>query len=175
MTNGVDNDNELGSTRSSKSQSKTDKPKYIDLSRDYEVGYGKPPVKSQFKKGVSGNPGGRPKHPTTFDECLNLELSKLVSVMENGKASRITKCSVIAKQYVNDTLSKIEKIYLHFLRHDARRVNLDLYLNPPPPSAMVPEAPTKPQSDAVREMKALIKTFIEDKIDNDERLDKEGG
>jgi hypothetical protein len=28
---------------------------------DYEVGYGKPPKKSQFKKGRSGNPNGRPK------------------------------------------------------------------------------------------------------------------
>lgn len=27
----------------------------------YEVGYGKPPVKNQFPKGVSGNPGGRPR------------------------------------------------------------------------------------------------------------------
>jgi len=28
---------------------------------NYEVGYGKPPAKTQFRKGQSGNPGGRPK------------------------------------------------------------------------------------------------------------------
>lgn len=28
---------------------------------DCEIGYGKPPVHSQFKKGRSGNPGGRPR------------------------------------------------------------------------------------------------------------------
>src|SRR5580693_8551773 len=28
---------------------------------DDEIGYGKPPKKSQFKKGTSGNPKGRPK------------------------------------------------------------------------------------------------------------------
>ncbi len=28
---------------------------------DYEVGYGKPPAKTQFRKGQSGNPAGRPK------------------------------------------------------------------------------------------------------------------
>ena len=28
---------------------------------DYEVGYGKPPKHTRFKKGQSGNPKGRPK------------------------------------------------------------------------------------------------------------------
>jgi uncharacterized protein DUF5681 len=28
---------------------------------DYEVGYGKPPVATRFKKGQCGNPGGKPK------------------------------------------------------------------------------------------------------------------
>ena|SRR5437868_14511965 len=32
-----------------------------DSTDDYEVGYGKPPKNSQFQKGVSGNPTGRPK------------------------------------------------------------------------------------------------------------------
>jgi Family of unknown function (DUF5681) len=31
---------------------------------DYKVGYSKPPVKSRFKPGVSGNPKGRPKRKT---------------------------------------------------------------------------------------------------------------
>ena len=30
-------------------------------SGDYAVGYGKPPLASQFQKGQSGNPGGRPR------------------------------------------------------------------------------------------------------------------
>lgn len=32
-----------------------------DENDDYEVGYGKPPKSTQFKKGQSGNPRGRPK------------------------------------------------------------------------------------------------------------------
>ena len=31
------------------------------LSEGYEVGYGKPPKDTQFRKGASGNPGGRPR------------------------------------------------------------------------------------------------------------------
>ena len=30
-------------------------------SADYDIGYGKPPEDTRFKKGQSGNPRGRPK------------------------------------------------------------------------------------------------------------------
>jgi hypothetical protein len=33
-------------------------------SDDYEVGYGKPPLRTRFRKGQSGNPGGRPHRMT---------------------------------------------------------------------------------------------------------------
>lgn len=36
-------------------------PPALPKPTNYEVGYGKPPTQSQFKKGASGNPKGRPK------------------------------------------------------------------------------------------------------------------
>lgn len=36
-------------------------PRKSQLTGNYEVGYGKPPTATQFPKGVSGNPSGRPK------------------------------------------------------------------------------------------------------------------
>jgi len=31
----------------------------------YQVGYGKPPLHTRFRRGQSGNPGGRPRRPAT--------------------------------------------------------------------------------------------------------------
>lgn len=46
--------------------------------RDYEVGYGKPPMHSQFRKGQSGNPKGRPKGARTRAP----DLDQLASIIE---------------------------------------------------------------------------------------------
>ncbi|MEL7110445.1 MAG: DUF5681 domain-containing protein [Pseudomonadota bacterium] len=53
----------------------------------YEVGYGKPPKASQFKKGQSGNPMGRPKGARNFSTDVKEVLTKPVSVNE-GNAQR---------------------------------------------------------------------------------------
>ncbi len=44
-------------------------------SGEYEVGYRKPPSHSRFRKGVSGNPGGRPRG-TTAERAKTLVLKE---------------------------------------------------------------------------------------------------
>jgi Family of unknown function (DUF5681) len=76
-----------------------------DELEDYEIGYGKPPKSSQFKKGISGNPSGRPKKPSDFVSELKKELQSKVTINENGKRRVITKSEGTAKQLVNRALS----------------------------------------------------------------------
>lgn len=67
----------------------------------YEVGYGKPPKASQFRKGESGNPRGRPKGRRNLATELHQALSETVVVTENGKRKRLTKRTVICRQLAN--------------------------------------------------------------------------
>jgi hypothetical protein len=55
--------------------------------RDYEIGYGRPPKGSQFKKGQSGNPSGRRRYTQTdrARQLMSQELFRRVSVREGDK------------------------------------------------------------------------------------------
>lgn len=73
----------------------------------YEVGYGKPPKATQFKKGVSGNPKGRSKRPLDFDQALLREAKTLITLNENGRRIRVPKNDVVAKQLTNNAMKGI--------------------------------------------------------------------
>jgi hypothetical protein len=77
----------------------------VDETEDYEVGYGKPPKDGQFKKGVSGNPSGRPKKPVDFDSALMRALDVRVKVAVNGKATVVTKRDLAATRLANEAAS----------------------------------------------------------------------
>lgn len=62
---------------------------------DYNVGYGKPPKRTQFAKGKSGNPRGRPKKKdkrpirladAVSEKFLEKEAYRRVTLRENGQA-----------------------------------------------------------------------------------------
>ena len=75
------------------------------MTQDYEVGYGKPPESGKFKKGVSGNPSGRPKKLKDFGSQLLRQLDSKLIINENGKRKVITKLEGIVKQLLNKSLS----------------------------------------------------------------------
>ena len=70
----------------------------------HEVGYGKPPKHTQFKKGQSGNPKGRPKAPRNVSQLLERELNQRVEVIESGRRKRISKFEAITKALVNNAM-----------------------------------------------------------------------
>jgi len=56
----------------------------------YEVGFGKPPRRTQFKKGRSGNPKGRPrKKPDLYSELTKV-LREKVTIVVDGQQEKVT-------------------------------------------------------------------------------------
>ncbi|HLM82210.1 MAG TPA: DUF5681 domain-containing protein [Terriglobales bacterium] len=75
---------------------------------DYEVGYGKPPKVSQFKKGESGNPRGRAKHTRNLKTDLTRILGQKISVREGDRKFKVSGqegvlMSLMAKSLKGDT------------------------------------------------------------------------
>ena len=90
---------------------------------DYEVGYGKPPNATRFKKGRSGNPAGRRRGSKNFSTMLDEELEQRVVIRENGRQKTITKRRASMRQLVNKAASgehRALQILLNYL-HDLER------------------------------------------------------
>jgi hypothetical protein len=65
--------------------------------RSYKVGYGKPPKATQFKRGRSGNPNGRPRGTHKLATDLAAELGERITVREDGRSRRISKQRALIK------------------------------------------------------------------------------
>jgi hypothetical protein len=67
------------------------------MADDYKSGYQKPPLKSQFRKGQSGNPSGRPKGRRNLKTELTEELQEKIRVREGERSVSISKLRAIFK------------------------------------------------------------------------------
>ncbi|ODS02600.1 hypothetical protein AUC71_01465 [Methyloceanibacter marginalis] len=72
-------------------RSKTARPK----DADYDVGYGKPPKRHQFKPGHSGNPEGRPKGAKNEATILREIMHQRMEVREGGQARKISRLEAL--------------------------------------------------------------------------------
>jgi Family of unknown function (DUF5681) len=76
-----------------------------DPKSPHGVGYRQPPKQTQFVKGKSGNPKGRPKGSRGVSTVLNSTVNKRVKVTENGRRRSITKLEASLTQLCNKAAS----------------------------------------------------------------------
>lgn len=73
---------------------------------DYEVGYKKPPQKTQFKPGVSGNPMGRSKRASKpLAEIIQGVLAAPITYHEQGRRKTASRATLLLKKLVHDAVN----------------------------------------------------------------------
>ena len=94
--------------------------------RDERVGYGRPPKASQFKKGQSGNPLGRPPKPRGHKAIAARVFNEIqrLSGQPRGARVRYTTLEVIVltlKQLAAAGRSSASAVYVRFSERHARQ------------------------------------------------------
>jgi hypothetical protein len=92
---------------------------------NYEVGFGKPPKATQFVKGQSGNPNGRPKGSFNLSTLLEKALQERVVVQEHGQKRSISKLEVMVKQVVNKAAGGDQRAFQQVIALMARSLEPD--------------------------------------------------
>ena len=72
---------------------------------NYKVGRGKPPKQYSYKKGTSGNPGGRPKGRPNLSSTIEATLNEKVVIKEKGKKRTVTKLEATIRRLIENAIS----------------------------------------------------------------------
>lgn len=81
----------------------------------YAVGYCKPPKHTQFPKGRSGNPKGRPKGSQNVSTIFRRVARQRVKVTDDGRSRYITKLEATVTQLSNQAASGQPRAIRDFL------------------------------------------------------------
>jgi hypothetical protein len=86
-------------------------------SKDYEIGRGRPPKATQWKKGESANPGGlSSRRSVDVAETIDKLLLTPVRVTVNGDSKRVAALEVILEQLWNKAIAGDRRAGAVFLR-----------------------------------------------------------
>jgi hypothetical protein len=72
--------------------------------RNYEVGYGKPPVATRFKKGTTGNPRGRKAGKPNIKTSIEEGLTQTRMVTVDGLARPMSAIEIIMRKQIEKAI-----------------------------------------------------------------------
>src|SRR5258708_6799467 len=100
------------------------------------VGYKQPPAHTQFQKGKSGNPRGRPKGTFNTASALRKAFAQKLTVTVDGKQRRMTKLDVAAIGFANKSAAGDPRAKADWLK---LMLAIDESLRRPSPDDIPPE------------------------------------
>jgi Family of unknown function (DUF5681) len=81
-----------------------DKPSREVSGQDYVVGFGRPPMGSRFKPGISGNAKGRPKGHKNLKTLIWRAMTASISVQEGSSTRRVSKIEGVVLRQLQSAL-----------------------------------------------------------------------
>jgi hypothetical protein len=77
--------------------------------RPYAIGYGRPPIASRFKPGVSGNVRGRPKHSKNLKTRIREAMTANITIQEGANSRRVSKIEGVVLRQLQSALKGDDK------------------------------------------------------------------